>query len=396
MKLTDVRLNSDNEPSSDTEKSNTDKTVNKNQSMENCKRRQDIDFEAASEAYSAMMACRITTSSIRTTYNKLCNITEFPPVVSKKELMVDISRDYRVCKVSREVNVYKLPGFDNPDELRSGFAQRTVYDGPYVRDYKQNAMQDLIKKLHPKLWTFDMCRVIDLSGQLIGDSGVNDLCKNLSGSPVETLALNKNNISDEGLMALSLHLRSLSHLQCLHLARNAFRDEGIEALFHGDRYSPSLRLLNISENNVGARSAWAIGMMMYPSRQSHLSELIFGGQCHLHYSSDNFIRALIPHLILHGNRCLKKLNVSHSGLTDSGILGIITLLMARQSGGEDRFELSKSHFRREKGIEYLVLSRAPIFWSKYRFAFLNALMVSMCAILLSSLAYFQIRRPISL
>jgi hypothetical protein len=280
------------------------------------------------------MACSLASTSIRKAYLKICEIADKPLIVTKQELMVDIKRDFRVCKVER---VYKTESLepDDPQFNTNGFAIRTHYPGPYVRGYANNALLDLKKKMHPQLWTFELCRVIDLSGQLIGDHGIDELCLHLAHSPVETIALNNNRITDKGLIALSLKLRSLSNLRNLHLAGNTFHDEGIEALFHGDRYSPSLRLINLSENNLSNRSAWAIGMMFYSSRVCELEELIIGGQFNIRYSIDKFVRALIPHLILPGNRCLKKLNIGHAGLTDTGIMAVISLLMAKQHKAED-------------------------------------------------------------
>lgn len=273
----------------------------------------DVDFDSTQDAMNSLMACSLASTTIRKAYLKICEIADAPVIVTKKELMADIKRDFRVCKVENVIEFESLePDPDDPNINNSGFALRSHYPGPYTRRYQNNAFQSLKKQLHPQLWTFELCQTIDLSGQLIGDKGVDDLCVHLSHSPVETIALNCNNITDEGMVTLSLQLRSLNRLRSLHLAGNKFRDAGVEALFHGDRYSPSLRLINLSENDLCSRSAWAIGMMFYTSRVSELESLLMGGQCHLRYSVDKFVRALVPHIILPGNRCLKKLSIGES------------------------------------------------------------------------------------
>ena len=334
----------------------------------------DIDKDAASDAMNAMMACSIASTSVRKAYLKICEIADTPVIVTKKELMEGIVRDFRICK--QEV-VHKTASLEpeNPAHRQNGFATRTHYPSPFVRRYSNNALTDLKKKMHPKLWTFELCRVIDLSGQLIGDHGMMELCENLAQSPVEKIALNYNNITNKGLIEFSLKLRSLSNLRELYLAGNKFRDDGIEALFHGERYSPTLRLINLSENNLSNRSAWAIGMMFYPSRECQFEELIIGGQHTIRYSLDKFLRALVPHLILPGNRCLKKLHVGHAGLTDSGILAIISLLLGKLDKAEDVAAGRHKDILRGGGVEYLVMSRSPIFKSPHRVAFLNALVV---------------------
>ena len=337
---------------------------------------QDIDFESASDAMNSLMACSLASTSIRKVYLKLCAIADTPVVITKKELMADIKRDFRVCKVDRPRPTVESLEPDDPHFNTDGFAVRSHYPGPHLRQYQNNAMVTLKKQMRPDLHTFDLCRRIDLSGQLIGDQGVADLCVHLSKSPVETIALNNNKITDKGLIVLSLQLRSLDNLRNLHLAGNLFRDEGIEALFHGDRYSPSLRFLNLSENNLGNRSAWAIGMMFYSSRVCELEELMIGGQCHIRYSIDPFVRALVPHLILPGNRCLKRLHVGHAGVTDAGIRAIITLLMAKADTAETVAHGVHCGVLRGGGLEGLVLSRTALFSSPHRYAFLHALVVS--------------------
>jgi hypothetical protein len=352
----------------------TDDGTTKN--MKNSQTSHDIDHDATSDALNSLMACSLASTSIRKAYLKICEIADTPIILTKKDLMDGIVRDFRICKVERVHEEVQSLDPDDPKFNKNGFAVRSHYPGPYVRQYQNNAMVDLKKKMHPKLWTFDLCRVIDLSGQLIGDKGIDELCIHLSHSPVETLALNANNITDKGLIALSLNLRSLSHLETLHLADNKFRDEGIEAMFHGDRYSASLRLLNLSENNLSNRSAWAIGMMFYPSRICALESLLIGGQCNIRYSIDKFLCALVPHLILPGNRCLKKLNIAHAGVTDVGIVAIMTLLMAKPDPADVVAKGMHSDVLRGGGIEYLVMSRSPIFRSRHRHSFLHTLIVS--------------------
>lgn len=142
---------------------------------------------------------------------------------------------------------------------------------PYIRHYDMKSFKNLIKGLHPSFTTFDCIRMIDLGGQLIGDSGLGTLVTALYRAPVEVLSLTRNKITDIGLIkSLGPSLRSWSRLSELYLNDNLFGDSGVEALFLLDQYSPTLKVLNIARNAFTAKSAQYIGAMFASSTSNNV------------------------------------------------------------------------------------------------------------------------------
>ena len=122
------------------------------------------------------------------------------------------------------------------------------------------------------------------------------LCEHIERCPVRTISLANNDLNDECLEIFSrvqrfmflilctpiryfkhlllncfIHLilkRSLGFLESLYLNQNRFTDAGIEKLFGENTYSSSLKLLNVTRNKIGTRSAYFLGQMFSPERKS--------------------------------------------------------------------------------------------------------------------------------
>ena len=63
-------------------------------------------------------------------------------------------------------------------------------------------------------------------------------------------------------------IRSLGSLEALHLNQNRFTDAGVEKLLANDTYSSTVKLLNLSRNKIGTRSAYFLGLMFSAERSS--------------------------------------------------------------------------------------------------------------------------------
>jgi hypothetical protein len=228
---------------------------------------EDLDHKQMREALTSVVSCSIASGAVRAAFVKVCNITDEPLIITRAELMEGIVRDLHYMKSSQ----YKrADGVISDDYISDAEYRRDIYPSAYVKDFKERAFNDITKRINPKLPEFSAVRQIDLTGQLIisPDTRLMELCENLKGSPVELLALGNNGITNVGISQFAKILRSLSRLHTLHLNHNKFTDDGLETLFHSDNYSPTLRKLNLSYNDLGKGSAWAIGRIFTPGRDA--------------------------------------------------------------------------------------------------------------------------------
>lgn len=227
---------------------------------------EELDHKQMREALTSVVSCSVASTAVRQAFVKVCNISEVPTIITRAELMEGIVRDMHFMKASQ----YKRTEEEQPDHyIPDGEYRRDIYPSAYVREFKEESYNDILRRVKPKLPEFGAVRMIDLSGQLIlgADDRFIQLCSNLTGSPVEILALGNNGITDVGLSQFAKIFRSLHCLDTIHLNHNKFTDDGIEAMFHSDNFSPTLRKLNISCNNIGRGSAWALGRMFTPGRE---------------------------------------------------------------------------------------------------------------------------------
>mmetsp|Transcript_7929 Transcript_7929/g.11822 ORF Transcript_7929/g.11822 Transcript_7929/m.11822 type:complete len:1126 (-) Transcript_7929:770-4147(-) len=319
----------------------------------------DMDFLQMKDALTAVVACSVTGSIIRTAFVRVCNITDVPVVITRAELMADIKRDFRFVKGPQYVKPLQHSVDDGTDASGNPY-KRDMYPSPFLRDYKATQFNELKKHVQPKLWTFNAVRVIDVAGQMApkGDKGLQELVSHLAGCPVEILSLSNNNITDVGLKHFAPVFRSLKCLHTLHLTHNKFTDEGMEALFHIDNFSPTLRVLNVAFNELGKGSAWVLGRMFEKSRAALLEELWIGGQTHYRYTVNKFFLNFVPHLLYPGARPLKRLDVSSAGLNQEGLTALIALIVS------------------SKDLEHVNVSRTPIDPTPLRYAFISALMAN--------------------
>jgi hypothetical protein len=317
----------------------------------------DRESEEIRDALTSLVTCSIVSHAVRHAYVKVCDLHEGPSVLTKQDLMQDIKRDFRFVKGSqyrRSSQRYK------DDILGDNQYRRDQYESSYFREYSAAALGEINRTIQPHLMAYDHVKTIDLSGQLQQNSTemLTELIGNIAGCPLEVLVLSNNKIDDDGLRILSTKIRSFRYLHTLYLNHNQFTDDGIESLFHTDHFSSTLRILNLSFNQLGKTAAWSIGRMFAPGKIADLEELSIGGQVTYYHSIDKFFISLIPHLLYPGARKLKKLDISASGLSLDGISALITLIAWSTS------------------IEVLNMSRIPVEPSKYRFQFILALLVS--------------------
>lgn len=215
-------------------------------------------------AITSIIACRLAANVIREGYVRVCSIQTVPVVITKAELLQNVKRDFRITKkiVPKEKPKWQfMAEVVDPSSLIRDF-----YVGPYTRNYEGKVFQEVIRSLDYRLWTFDKIRYLDICGQLIKDGGLIELCKQIPKCPIEVLALSKNGITDIGMIEFSKIWRSLAHLSILHISENLFSDQGLYQLLEENNYSPTLEHLNVSMNDVGSLSGYALGLMFSSGR----------------------------------------------------------------------------------------------------------------------------------
>ena len=95
-------------------------------------------------------------------------------------------------------------------------------------------------------------RVLDLTGNLIGDDGISVICGALDprNSALVDLRVGKNQISSVGAHYVATLLRQYSRLELLDLSDNVVYKEGAVALAHSMLTNQSLRSLSLSHNGI--------------------------------------------------------------------------------------------------------------------------------------------------
>jgi Ran GTPase-activating protein (RanGAP) involved in mRNA processing and transport len=111
-------------------------------------------------------------------------------------------------------------------------------------------LKDFVDYAKIKRRPFNTLQLLNLNGNLIGDTGAIILATALQYMPeLTTLALNLNKIGDEGAAALATQLpKKLTHLD---LSYNEIRDAGTIAVINVLPKLYSLKTLNFSANPVG-------------------------------------------------------------------------------------------------------------------------------------------------
>ena len=247
---------------------------------------------------------------------------------TKAEWNAERVRDVRVCKVSSKKKKEEvLDNFELHGTAKfSAFGVETD-PVPYIRNYKSNSYQQLLLEMNQKHVSFGSIRIIDLCGQLIGDSKLGDVCYQMRRCPVVTLNLSTNNITDTGMEHLSTVLRSLPQIRDLILSGNHISDSGVEAIFRPNTYAPTLRKLDLSCNTLGTRTAFAIGRMFRKDMVCRLDELYLGGRVGKKGWGDEFVRILVDLLCKQGARPIRVLSIPAAVLTSDGIAAIAALIV---------------------------------------------------------------------
>lgn len=210
----------------------------------------------------SILSCNVAAESIRTGYMHVCDLTDKPVIITKMELMQNRKRDFKVHKslpptgVARRKSDTPSVSNYNPD----------IYTNYFYRHYEHSTFKETLLRLNPQHPEYTAIRHIDFCGLQLGDDLMSEFFLHLKHCPVEILSLSNNNITDASLVRFAHVWRDLRHLKSLHLADNKFSDIGLEAMFHADRYSPNLRVLNICRNNIDHRSGYILGTLFLPNR----------------------------------------------------------------------------------------------------------------------------------
>lgn len=247
---------------------------------------------------------------------------------TRQEWNAERKRDVAVCKKVTKADTLS-DQIENTGKI--GYAGIETDPIPYLRSYNFAAFGMAMKGLHPKRSDFHAIRCLDFSGQLIGDEKLIQVCPNLKRCPLHTLNLGYNEITDKGMQELALNLRSLMNLTDLLLAGNRFSDRGVQALFESDCYSPTLKKIDLSCNNVGPRSAYFIGLMFSPERPCQLDSLYLGGKVGQKGWGNEFVRVLVDHLCRAGARPLRRLSIPAAALSGDGIRSLSALITCTTS-----------------------------------------------------------------
>ncbi|KAM9467865.1 NLR family CARD domain-containing protein 3-like isoform 1-T3 [Clarias gariepinus] len=172
-------------------------------------------------------------------------------------------------------------------------------------------------------------RVLDLSMNKVGDSGVNCLCDLLENpsSKLETLGLYKCGVSDEGCAALTSALKSNpSHLRDLDLSNNNVGDSGVKYL-SALLENPLCKLetLKLYECDISGEGCAALASALR-SNPSHLRELDL--------SDDNLGDTGVKYLstVLENPHCkLEILWLYNCGVSDEGCAALTSALRSNPS-----------------------------------------------------------------
>ena len=254
---------------------------------------------------------------------------------TKQEWNAERVRDFRVCK---EDIVPKAKKAEDTMDLLDAIGGAASYSSftdvptdpiPFLRNYEYETFDDTLRHMNRKHVNYGSIRVLDMLGQLIGDSRLSDLIYQLRRCPLETLNLSQNNLSDKGMTQLSTCLRSLGSLQNLILQHNHITDAGVEALLQPNTYSPTLRKLDISCNAIGTRAAFALGRMFRPEmdKKCELDQLFLGGRLGKKGWGDEFIRILVNLLCKKGARPIRVLSYPQAAITSDGVRAVASLVV---------------------------------------------------------------------
>ncbi|XP_062372286.1 NLR family CARD domain-containing protein 3-like isoform X2 [Sardina pilchardus] len=170
---------------------------------------------------------------------------------------------------------------------------------------------------------------LDLNGNSIGDSGVQEMCSGL-GSPncaLETLSLDNCRIGEEGFRALASALRSNpSHMRELQLSGNEAGDSGVKHL-SSLLEDPNCKLEKLHLNNcsIGEEGFRALASALR-SNPSHMREL----QLNSNKAGDSGVKHLSS--LLEDTNCkLEKLHLDNCSIGEEGFRALASALRSNPS-----------------------------------------------------------------
>ncbi len=239
------------------------------------------DDQQRRDALISIVAYRMASSAIREGYMRVCELQDKPVIVTKSELMVGMTRDFRVMKKKRVVEV-PIRRSTKSDFEQTEQPSHDTYTSPFLRNFHGKVFSRCFRDLISGGSLLRQLTAIDLMNQRIGDEGIALLTGVIDQYPIETLILTGNLISNEGIKEFAKKWRNYRCLDTLFLNDNKFSDEGLLAMFDDDQFSSTLRKLNISMNTIGTEGAFAIGQMFSSNRNCKLEDVSAGGQVSVH------------------------------------------------------------------------------------------------------------------
>lgn len=241
--------------------------------------------------------------------------------------------------------------YEDEDEPPTGPAYKTLDVDPslFTRHYQQQSFKQSLKVIHPSFNNFKILERIDVSNQLLGDTGVEALCAAIQGAPVQVLNLSGNQITDVGIRHLVGILRSLHKLTCLNLSWNTFGDLGISLLTDRNLYhSGTVTQYDLTYNTFSPLAGYHLGNLFLGDSQGFcpVSHLRLGGNAN-HRSptwGDDFLKQFLSPFLKSPNiHRLKVLFLTDCSLTDVGLECIAGLLLCDKCALEE-LSLSKCFF----------------------------------------------------
>ena len=96
----------------------------------------------------------------------------------------------------------------------------------------------------------------------MGDEKFASLVTLLDKTPIATLNITNNNITNKSMFTFGKVLKKLVSLKVIILSNNQFTDEGVSYILSSYNYSSCISTLDLSYNKLGLKSAYLLGNYM--------------------------------------------------------------------------------------------------------------------------------------
>jgi hypothetical protein len=274
----------------------------------------------------AALSCTVSLEATRKgIHNYIINTRKRPK--TKYEYNQERVRDFRVGKQVVTPATTEEVADDLEMYGKASYFLLQTDPVPFVRNYQYDVIRETIKMLDPSHSHFRDIIKVDISNQVVGDARFEELCAGIRRSSLKILNVSGNKLSNGAMQALAGVLRSMHYLEELSIARNKVTDEGIGELFSDKAYPSSLKVLDITFNQVGSLSAFYIGNMFKKERNCRLECLRLGGRLGRKGWGDEFVKVVFCAVVDHGLKMLKKLSLSDACLTSVGLDCVSALLV---------------------------------------------------------------------